>query len=140
MTQKELKRLTRSDLLEMLLEMSRENDQLRRDNTTLRKQLEEKNIAIAESGSLAEASLHLSGVFQAAQSACEQYTHNVQSRSEQTVRQCELLEQNTKQACQQMLRQAKDQADQELAEARRQRQEENEFFSWLVDLMTGSEA
>lgn len=82
MTAKELKRLSRSDLLEMLLELSRENEQLRQENLELRARLEEKTLKIENTGSLAEAALVLNGVFQAAQEACEQYSLNIRSQAD----------------------------------------------------------
>lgn len=72
MTPKELRRLRRSDLMEMLLQLSKENLQLRQDLEDAHRQLEEKQIKIEEAGSLAEAALRLNGIFEAAQAACDQ--------------------------------------------------------------------
>ena len=83
MTGKDLKRLSRSDLLEMLLELSKENDTLRMENQELQQRLEDRKINIEKFGSLAEAALHLNGVFEAAQAACEQYEQNVRLRCQQ---------------------------------------------------------
>jgi hypothetical protein len=47
LTPKELKRLSRSDLLEMLLALSKENDQLRRTNEKLQKQLDGGTLLMA---------------------------------------------------------------------------------------------
>lgn len=102
MTPKELKRLSRGDLLEILLELSRENEQLRQESARLRRELETRTIAIEECGSIAEAALQLSGIFQAAQAACEQYTQNIRERSEQMHQ----LEAETKAKCDAMLAQA----------------------------------
>lgn len=99
MTGKDLKRLSRSDLLEMLLELSKENDKLRIDNNELQQQLEDRKLAIDQFGSLAEAALHLNGVFEAAQAACEQYTENVQYRSEHLREYCAQLERDTQLQC-----------------------------------------
>ena len=82
MTDKELKKLSRTDLVEMLLEVTRENEQLRWELTETREKLESKTIAIENAGSLAEAALQLNGVFEAAQSACAQYAQNLQQRGE----------------------------------------------------------
>ena len=82
MTPKELKRLNRTDLLEMVLELTKENDQLYKDTELLRQQLGERILTIEKCGSLAEAALQLNGVFEAAQQACEQYTENIRYRSE----------------------------------------------------------
>ena len=92
MTPKELRRLRRSDLMEMLLQLSRENLQLRQDLEDARQQLQEKHIKIEEAGSLAEAALRLNGIFEAAQAACDQYTENVRIR-------CRELERQTRLAC-----------------------------------------
>ena len=88
MTQKELRHLSRSDLLEMLLELSRENEKLAREASALRRELGERNIAIDQCGSLAEAALKLNGVFEAAQAACDEYTRNIQQRHEQLEEHC----------------------------------------------------
>ncbi len=77
MTDKELKKLTRAELLEMLLVQSREKQRLEEELQEVKGKLEEKEIRIAESGSIAEAALKLSGIFEAAQKAADQYLENV---------------------------------------------------------------
>ena len=62
-------------------------------------QLENRNIEIARSGSLAEAALRLNGIFEATQAACEQYVDIVRRRMYAE-------EQETHEKCQQMLSQA----------------------------------
>lgn len=104
MTAKELKRLRRSDLLEMLLTLRKENEQLRQQLECAQKQLENKKIEIDNSGSLAEAALRLNGIFEAAHAACEQYTENIRQRLAQQ-------ELEAQQKCEEMLAQAKQQAD-----------------------------
>lgn len=96
MTEKELKQLRRSDLMELLLELSRENQQLRQQLDEAEKKLADRQILIEESGSLAEASLRLNRIFEDAQAACEQYEHNVRLR-------CEQLEKETGQKCKEIL-------------------------------------
>ena len=51
MKAKELKRLSRSDLLEMLLDLSLENDRLNKELKELREAMAQRSIAVAESGS-----------------------------------------------------------------------------------------
>ena len=82
MTDKELKKLTRAELLEMLLIQSREKQHLEEELQEVKRKLEEKEIRIAESGSIAEAALKLSGVFEAAQKAADQYLENVKRAAE----------------------------------------------------------
>lgn len=73
MGEKSLKKCSRRELLQLLLEVTEENERLRRE-------LADKQIAIERSGSLAEAALRLNGLFEATQAACEQYTRNVRLR------------------------------------------------------------
>ena len=84
MTDKELKRLTRRELLELLIEQSKENEQLQDSVDDLQKQLGEaeeklksKDVKLDKVGSLAEAALQLSGIFEAADAAAKAYVENI---------------------------------------------------------------
>ncbi len=86
MTNRELKKLTRAELLEMLLVQSREKQHLVEELQEVKQNLEKKEIMIAETGSIAEASLRLNRVFEAAQKAADQYLENVKRMAEETGR------------------------------------------------------
>ena len=77
MDAKELSRLSKTDLLELMLEMSRENDRLKRKIAVYEKVVNDNKIEIEESGSIAEAALKINGVFEAAQAAADQYLDNI---------------------------------------------------------------
>ena len=62
MTEKELKKLNRYQLLELLIFQTERADQLEKELAETRKQLEEHNIRLSKLGSIAEASLQLSGI------------------------------------------------------------------------------
>ena len=111
MTDKELKKLSRAELVEMLLLLTRENEALSQQLEETRAQLESRNLMIENSGSLAEASLQLNQVFEAAQAACEQYMENIQYRSVNQREICDKMEQETQEKCQRMLEKAKKDAD-----------------------------
>lgn len=81
MTGKELRRLSRAQLLELLIEQRQENDRLRAELKWANAALEERKIAIESSGSIAEAALKLSGIFEAADRAVRQYKENVLPKS-----------------------------------------------------------
>ena len=83
MTERELKRLRRSDLLEILLELSRENEQLRQELSEVKAQMADRTIRMEATGSIAEAALQLNGVFEATQNACQQYLENIREKSRQ---------------------------------------------------------
>ena len=73
MTEKELKKLNRYQLLELLVLQTEKADRLQQELDTVKAQLEEQNIRLSKLGSIAEASLQLSGVFDAAQKAADMY-------------------------------------------------------------------
>ncbi len=77
MTQEELKKLKRVDLLEMLIEQSKENERLKKKLARAEKELESRHIAIESSGSMASAALQLNNVFEAAEKAQKQYIENL---------------------------------------------------------------
>lgn len=83
MTDKELRRLSRSELLEMLIAQTEENSQLKIRLKQAEAQLRDRRIEIDKAGSLAEAALSLNGVFQAAEAAAQQYLENIQRISSQ---------------------------------------------------------
>lgn len=80
MTEKELHKLKRGELLEMMLAQSREIEALRSRISELEKKLADREIRIRESGSIAEAALRLNGVFEAAQAAADQYLENLKKQ------------------------------------------------------------
>lgn len=82
MTQNNLRKLKRHELLELMLEQSRQIDLLKRELHAAQEQLKNREIALAECGSLAEAALRLNGVFEAAQAAADQYVAEVRRRTD----------------------------------------------------------
>lgn len=62
----------------MLLDATEENEQLRKENSELKQQLESRRLLCEQSGSLAEAALKLSGIFEAADEAVKIYQASLQ--------------------------------------------------------------
>ena len=77
MTDRELRKLKRRDLLQLLLESEKENRRLTAELDELRAALEKQELVLEEVGSIAEASLQLSNVFGEAQKAADNYLENV---------------------------------------------------------------
>ena len=73
MTNKELRKLSRAELIDLLFELQTQNENLTAENRELAAQLESRQLQITEAGSIAEAALRLNGVFEAAQAAADQY-------------------------------------------------------------------
>ena len=83
MDEKELRKLNRQELLEILLEVTEENENLLEENKMLRKKLQSKYMVIDNAGSLAEASLQISGGFKRAQLAADVYLRNLKRMEKQ---------------------------------------------------------
>ena len=78
MTDNQLKTLNRAELLELLLEQSREIDRLQAELEETREALQERNLKIESCGSIAEAAAEVNSLFHAAQRAADMYLLNVQ--------------------------------------------------------------
>lgn len=92
MEQKELRKLRRVDLLELLVTQAKENEQLRQQVQKLQAELNSRKILVEKSGSIADASIALNKLFETAQATADQYLENIK-RMEQ-----ELLQQQSAQA------------------------------------------
>jgi glutathione S-transferase len=106
MTDKQLKRLSRADLLELLLIQTKENERLHAELEEARAQLESRRICVEEAGSIANAALALNGVMEAAQAAADQYLENIaqiKAEAEQLRREAEEMkreaEEKLRKAC-----------------------------------------
>lgn len=91
MTDKELRRLHRSELLEMLISLTEENRKLNDLLEQTRSQLRDRQITIENAGSLAEAALSLSGIFQTADAAAQQYLESVRKLTAQQEEACRAI-------------------------------------------------
>ncbi len=78
-TEKELKKLKRSELLEMLIEQMKINKRLENEIKRLEDEFRYYDHTCKNSGSLAEAMLKLSGIFEAADKAAADYLSAVKS-------------------------------------------------------------
>lgn len=76
MTEKDLKKLNRYQLLEMLIVQTERADQLQARLEETQRKLEDQEIKIATLGSIAEASLQITGVIEAAQKAADLYVNS----------------------------------------------------------------
>lgn len=79
MKKKELKRMSRLELLELLLEIDQENERLREENAKLTQQWNNRQIKLEAAGSIAEAALALNHIFEDAQAAADQYLESIRA-------------------------------------------------------------
>lgn len=114
MTKKELRRLSRGDLLEMLIDQSVELEGVRERCTAAEAALAQRELALSKAGSIAEAALQLNGIFEAAEAAAQQYLEELQAlqQRQSTMEadaqlKCEQMLEETRRRCEEMEREAK---------------------------------
>ncbi len=83
-TEKELHRLTRGELLEIILDQRQELERIRSELEEAKAQLKDRDIRIRQAGSIAEASLALTNIFSEAQKAADLYLENVRRQAGNT--------------------------------------------------------
>lgn len=88
MNKKELRRLRRSELLELLLLQTKEMEYLQEKLEKVEAELAERRVKMERIGNLAEAVLEINGVVAAAQAAADQYIENIMAMEEETRIRC----------------------------------------------------
>ena len=84
MAEKDLKRLSRGELVEIIYQLKTKEEQLLAENAELKRKLEEREIKIENVGSLAEAALVLSDIFSAAEESVAMYVDEIKRRYQRT--------------------------------------------------------
>ena len=102
MTDKELKKLRRVELLELLVDQAAEMDALKKELEETKAALESREFRLKETGSIAQAAMEVNEVFAAAQRAAQDYLDNIRRMEAE---QAALLEQ-TREKCRAMEAQA----------------------------------
>ncbi len=103
MTDRELKKLSRSDLLELLLVQTKENELLKQKLEETEKALAERQLRMVRVGTLAEAMVEVNHVMEAAQAAADQYLENIAAMETETKARCEALLRSAQKEAQQIL-------------------------------------
>ena len=99
MTDKEFKRLKRSQLIEVIYQLQLHVDSLTEKNRALEDALEDRRLRIRNAGDIAQAALVINDCFKNAQSAAEQYLNEIKAlREEIETERREVLEQAEKEA------------------------------------------
>ena len=84
MTDKEFKRLSRSQLIEIIYQLQLQMDKLTEQNQELERQLADKRLRLQSAGSIADAAIEINDCFRSAQSAAEQYLNEIKAIREET--------------------------------------------------------
>lgn len=79
MTDKELRRLSRRELMEIIYQQKKNEQKLQARLERAEQKLQEREIHISQAGSIADAALALNGIFEAAQQAADDYLRSVKA-------------------------------------------------------------
>ncbi len=90
MTDQELRRLSRADLIDIIYTLQQQKEQAEQQLAQAQAQLQDRQLRLANAGSIAEAALSLNGVFDAAQAA-DQYLQAVRTSAAETQAQKEQI-------------------------------------------------
>ena len=112
MTEKELRKLNRYQLLELLIIQTARADKLQKKLEDAEAEINDKSIRLTALGSIAEASLQLGGVFEAAQKAADIYLNAAMKKAEE-------MEAEALQKASSIIEEAEDQARRILMNKRR---------------------
>lgn len=118
MTAKELKKLSRKDLLEILLAQSKQMQLLQQQLEEAQAQIQSRKLEVEQAGSIAEAAMKVNGVFEAAEAAGQQYLENIKERDKRHEILCKQMEDACMQKVQQRIQEAEQERRQMLEEAK----------------------
>ena len=83
MTDKEFKKLSRSQLIDIIYQFQLKQEELTAENERLNMELKDKRLRISQAGSIAEAALEVHNVMRAAQDAADHYVEEIRFRADQ---------------------------------------------------------
>ena len=84
MTDKEFKRLNRSQLIDVIYQFQLQVESLTEQNRELKRELADKRLRLSNAGNIAEAALEINNCFSSAQNAAEQYLNEIKAIRDQT--------------------------------------------------------
>lgn len=111
MTDKEFKRLNRAQLVEIIYELQLEQKQLIEEKEKLEKQLNEQRIEIQKAGSIAQATVGLTHIFEVAQETADKYLAEVYRSTIPVIQQRDEILSEAKQKAEQMIKEAEEKTE-----------------------------
>ena len=88
MISKELKKMSRRELMDIIYQMKKNEQQMQEEITSLQEALQDKRLRLSIAGSVAEAAASITNVFSAAQMTADLYLQEISCMKEETEREC----------------------------------------------------
>lgn len=131
--------MSRADLIEIIYQYKRKNDELTEENLDLSKKLSDRIIRLENSGSIAEAAMTLNGIFDAAQQAADDYldslkaaNKSIEDRTVEILTDAKIKAEEVRAASERYYSEMKRRADAEYAEKIARAEEECEEMKRLL--------
>lgn len=121
MTDKEFKRLSRFQLIDIIYQLQLKQEELTAENEKLSKALADKRLRVSKAGNIAEAALEIHNVMQTAQDAAAHYLEEIRIMRSETEEKCRLL-----------LEKAQKDADDIIAQAKRRNSSSNSELEEII--------
>ena len=84
MTDKEFKRLSRYQLIDIIYQLQLQIDKLNEEKQELESELKDKRLRLSNAGNIADAALEINDCFRSAQNAAAQYLNEIKAIREET--------------------------------------------------------
>ena len=88
---KELKRLGRRELVDIIYQMKKNEEQMQNEIIALQEVLQDKRIRLSNAGSIASAAVEITQVFSVAQKTADMYLQEIACMKEETERTCKKM-------------------------------------------------
>ena len=88
MISKELKRLSRRELVDIIYQLKKNEQDMQEEIESLKTELQDKRIRISTAGSIADAAMSVTNVFSAAQMTADLYLREISCMREDTEKEC----------------------------------------------------
>lgn len=98
MINKELRKLNRRELIEIIYQMKKNEQKMQEEIDALQAELQDKRLRLSDAGSIAEAAVSVTNIFSAAQAAADLYLQEIACMKEDTKRECAKILEQTRNA------------------------------------------
>ena len=88
MEHKELKKLNRRDLIDIIYQMKKQEEKMQEEIAALKAELEDRRIRLSSAGSIAEAATSIADIMAQAQKTADLYLHEIACMKEDTEKEC----------------------------------------------------
>ena len=89
MINKELKHLSRRELVDIIYQLKKNEQEMQEEIESLKKEVQDKRIRVSIAGSIADAAMSVTNVFSTAQMTADLYLREISYMKEETEKECE---------------------------------------------------